>query len=66
MGKVNRELAASAIGDLVKEKLGALDKVAYIRFVSVYHHFENVEEFVREIQKLEVVTEKKGTGITTY
>jgi transcriptional repressor NrdR len=55
MGKVNHEIAASAIGDLVQEKLSALDKVAYIRFASVYHHFENVEEFVREIQKLEEI-----------
>jgi transcriptional repressor NrdR len=52
MGKVNHEIDAAAIGDLVQEKLGALDKVAYIRFASVYRHFENVEEFVREIQKL--------------
>jgi transcriptional repressor NrdR len=51
-GKVNHEIGASAIGDLVLEKLGALDKVAYIRFASVYRHFENVEEFVGEIQKL--------------
>jgi transcriptional repressor NrdR len=56
MGKVNHEIAASAIGDLVQEKLSALDKVAYIRFASVYQHFENVEEFVREIQKLEEVS----------
>ncbi|MFP3042943.1 transcriptional regulator NrdR [Treponema primitia] len=52
MGKVNHEIAAAAIGDLVQQKLSALDKVAYIRFASVYRHFENVEEFVREIQKL--------------
>ncbi|WP_010258736.1 transcriptional regulator NrdR [Treponema primitia] len=52
MGKVNHEIDAAAIGDLVQQKLSALDKVAYIRFASVYRHFENVEEFVREIQKL--------------
>ncbi|MDR1105798.1 MAG: transcriptional regulator NrdR [Treponema sp.] len=52
MGKVNHELATSAIGDLVLEKIGALDKVAYIRFASVYRHFENLDEFVSEIQKL--------------
>jgi transcriptional repressor NrdR len=61
MGKVNHEIAASAIGDLVQEKLSALDKVAYIRFASVYRHFENVEEFVREIQKLEEIP-PRGTG----
>jgi transcriptional repressor NrdR len=52
MGKLNHEIASAAIGDLVLEKLGAADKVAYIRFASVYRHFENVEEFVGEIQKL--------------
>jgi transcriptional repressor NrdR len=52
MGKVNHEIASASIGDLVLEKLGALDRVAYIRFASVYRQFENVDEFVREIQKL--------------
>jgi transcriptional repressor NrdR len=52
MGKANHEIESAAIGDLALEKLGALDRVAYIRFASVYRHFENVEEFVREIQKL--------------
>jgi transcriptional repressor NrdR len=51
-GKVNHEIDASVIGDLVLEKLGTLDRVAYIRFASVYRHFENLDEFVREIQKL--------------
>jgi transcriptional repressor NrdR len=52
LGKMNREIAASSIGDLVLEKLEAIDKVAYIRFASVYRHFENLEEFVKEIQKM--------------
>jgi transcriptional repressor NrdR len=52
LGKVNHEIAAAVIGDLVLEKLEALDKVAYIRFASVYRHFENLDEFVREIQKM--------------
>jgi transcriptional repressor NrdR len=51
-GKVNHEIDASVIGDLVLEKLGTLDQVAYIRFASVYRHFENLDEFVMEIQKL--------------
>ena len=53
MGKVNHEISAGTIGDLVLEKLTHLDKVAYIRFASVYRHFENLDEFVREIQKLD-------------
>jgi transcriptional repressor NrdR len=52
LGKVNHEISASGIGDLVLEKLGTLDKVAYIRFASVYRHFEDLDEFVREIQKM--------------
>ncbi|MDR2102457.1 MAG: transcriptional regulator NrdR, partial [Treponema sp.] len=50
LGKVNHEIDSAVIGDLVLEKLGTLDKVAYIRFASVYRHFEDPEEFVREIQ----------------
>jgi transcriptional repressor NrdR len=50
LGKVNHEIDAKAIGNLVLEKLSGLDKVAYIRFASVYRHFENLEEFVREIK----------------
>lgn len=37
------------IGDLVSEKLRTLDKVAYIRFVSVYKSFSEPEEFLREL-----------------
>ena len=51
MGKVNHEIDAATIGDLVLQKLAALDKVAYIRFASVYRHFEDLDEFVKEIQK---------------
>jgi transcriptional repressor NrdR len=51
-GKMNHEISSTALGDLVLERLGALDRVAYIRFASVYRHFENLDEFVREIQKL--------------
>jgi transcriptional repressor NrdR len=52
LGKGNREIDASAIGDLVLNKIGAMDKVAYIRFASVYRHFENLDEFIREIQEM--------------
>jgi transcriptional repressor NrdR len=52
LGKADHELDASIIGDLVLEKIGALDGVAYIRFASVYRHFEDLDEFIREIQKV--------------
>jgi len=51
-GKANHEIASIEIGELVLQKLGEIDKVAYIRFASVYRHFEDMDEFVREIQKL--------------
>jgi len=53
MGKVNHEIDSGTIGGLVLEKLAALDKVAYIRFASVYRHFENLDEFVQEIKKID-------------
>jgi len=52
LGKHNHEIDSTAIGGLVLEKLKDLDKVAYIRFASVYRHFENLEEFVQEIYKM--------------
>mgnify|MGYP006287307649 FL=1 len=37
---------------MVLEKLYDVDRVAYVRFASVYRNFENVEEFLREIETL--------------
>jgi transcriptional repressor NrdR len=48
----DREVSARAIGELVMEELRHLDEVAYVRFASVYRHFEDVEAFHEEIQKL--------------
>ncbi|MDR0511854.1 MAG: transcriptional regulator NrdR [Treponema sp.] len=53
LGKINHEIDASAIGNLVLERLAAVDKVAYIRFASVYRQFEDLDEFVQEIKKIE-------------
>jgi transcriptional repressor NrdR len=52
LSKGSREIATKVIGDLILERLSELDKVAYIRFASVYRHFENLDEFMREINKL--------------
>lgn len=49
-----REVASSRIGELVMRELKKLDKVAYVRFASVYRSFEDVDEFktvVDEIRK---------------
>jgi transcriptional repressor NrdR len=52
LSKGSREINSSAIGDQVLRRLGDLDKVAYIRFASVYRHFEDLEEFISEINKV--------------
>ena len=48
-----REVPSDMIGNLVMEALKELDKVAYIRFASVYRSFEDIREFGEEIAKLE-------------
>jgi transcriptional repressor NrdR len=40
------------IGNLVAQQLKKIDKIAYIRFASVFRHFEEVEDFQKEIKKL--------------
>jgi len=52
MGRASHEISSRDLGELVLSKIGSIDKVAYVRFASVYRHFENPEEFIREIQKL--------------
>ncbi|QIM68693.1 transcriptional regulator NrdR [Basfia succiniciproducens] len=47
-----REVPSKLVGSLVMEELKKLDKVAYIRFASVYLSFENINEFSNEIEKL--------------
>ena len=44
-----RIVSSSLIGELVSENLRTLDKVAYIRFVSVYKAFSEPQEFLREL-----------------
>ena len=49
-----REIASHRIGDMVMRELKKLDKVAYIRFASVYRSFEDIDEFktlVDEVNK---------------
>ena len=52
-GRLSREIAASEIGEFALETLYKIDKVAYIRFASVYKHFESLEEFITEIKNAE-------------
>ena len=47
-----KEIKKTKIGDMVIEKLKALDEIAFVRFASVYKHFENLEEFINEVKKI--------------
>ncbi len=47
-----QEVPSSVVGELVMEKLKKLDKIAYIRFASVYRSFGDVETMFDEIQQL--------------
>ncbi len=46
------EIKSETIGEIVMKKTKRVDKVAYIRFASVYRQFEDVEEFKEELKKL--------------
>ncbi len=48
----DRELTSKVIGEFVMKRLKETDKVAYLRFASVYLEFEDLREFVREINPL--------------
>ncbi len=50
--KATREISTGELGELVLNRLYSIDKVAYIRFASVYKHFNNLEEFIEEVNKI--------------
>jgi transcriptional repressor NrdR len=52
-----REIATAEIGASVMEELKTLDKVAYVRFASVYRHFRDIGEFMNELKGLLSVKE---------
>src|ERR1700704_3484103 len=47
-----KEIATADIGAFVMEELKKLDKVAYVRFASVYRHFRDIGEFMTELKDL--------------
>ena len=46
------DIKSSKIGEIIMAKLEKVDKVAYIRFASVYREFTNLEEFKKELKKI--------------
>jgi transcriptional repressor NrdR len=48
----DREVPTTDVGKIIMRRLKALDKVAYVRFASVYLEFEDVSEFMSELKNL--------------
>jgi transcriptional repressor NrdR len=48
---LDREISTDRIGEMVMERLKPLDEVAYIRFASIYHRFQDASSFMEEISK---------------
>jgi len=51
--KASNEISSEDLGRMVLHRLYALDKVAYIRFASVYRKYDTLNEFIHEIERLE-------------
>ena len=49
----HREIPSHVLGAKVMHRLHQLDEVAYVRYASVYRHFQDIGEFIEEIQQLE-------------
>jgi transcriptional repressor NrdR len=48
----DREVSTKAVGEMVLERLKRLDKIAYVRFASVYRDFQDAESFLVELKDL--------------
>ena len=51
-GSKSHEIPSRIIGDKVMKKLKSLDKIAYIRFASVYKEFKDIDDLAEELKKM--------------
>lgn len=61
IAKTTHEIPSHHLGEMVLSRLYEMDRVAYVRFASVYRNFEDVEQFVSEIERLGK-SKKAGAG----
>jgi len=47
-----REISTTEVGEMLMERLRNLDKIAYVRFASVYRDFQDLEAFLNELKQL--------------
>jgi transcriptional repressor NrdR len=60
---MKREVTAQYVGDLVMEKLRALDEVSYVRFASVYRQFKDISTFREELDRMMGEDKKPPIGL---
>jgi transcriptional repressor NrdR len=51
---LEREIPTTLIGERLMDRLRTIDKIAYVRFASVYRDFQDVEEFVNELKNVDL------------
>lgn len=61
-GSADSEVTSQELGEMVMEKLSALDQVAYVRFASVYREFKDAQDFVDQVQP---ILRRKRSGAAT-
>ena len=59
------EAPSALIGELVMEQLRALDRVAYVRFASIYRNFQDIDSFAQEVESLRQAPEVPASGGTS-
>ncbi|MCW5966222.1 MAG: transcriptional regulator NrdR [Bryobacterales bacterium] len=48
----DREITTAEVGEILMERLKSIDKIAYVRFASVYRNFQDEDDFLQEISRL--------------
>ena len=48
----DKEVESVEVGELIMQRLGKLDQVAYVRFASVYREFKDVNQFMKELKQI--------------
>jgi transcriptional repressor NrdR len=57
-----RVVSSQRLGSLILDRLKELDKVAYVRFASVYKDFQDTEQFLRELQSVSLVRSSESSA----
>ena len=58
----DKEISSQTIGERVSDVLRRVDRVAYVRFASVYRHFEDVDDFIEEARDVKERSRRDAPG----